>query len=161
MTNLVLTIETNLVVNYLTNSSVTASTNLVLTPANGVVYDYFLYSELVPPPDFTLAQGESLILLVDGVRYGFTPGQSGTAFVARKGYTSTLYRVPPEVLVAIANAKQVRVRCKGVNNVVERQLSSRSTANFRQFVAKYFAPPAPLPAPKKVAEGKAADVAHR
>jgi hypothetical protein len=153
MTNLVITGETNLVVSYVTNTSVVAVTNVVVLPTNGVAYDYFLYTELVPPPDFTpQQQGESLVLLVDGVRHGFAPAQSGTAFIARKGYTSALYRVAPEVLVAIANAKEVRVRLKGVNNVVERTLSSGSRQNFRTFLARYFVPEtSPAEANKSVA----------
>lgn len=140
MTNLVITAETNLIMSYATNLSVVSVTNVLITPTNGVAFDYFLYTELIPPPDFTLAQGESLILLVDGVRHGFSQGQSGTAFVGRKGYTSGLYRVTPELLVAIANAKEVRLRFKGVNNVVERTMNQASRQNFRAFVANYFAP---------------------
>ena len=145
MTNLVITGETNFVVSYATNSAVVAVTNIIITPTNGLAHDYFLYTELIPPPDFTpLQQGETLVLLVDGVRHGLTPAQSGTAFVTRKGYTSALYRVPPELLVAIANAKKVRARLKGVNNVVERALSGGSRQNFREFLGRYFVPdPAP------------------
>lgn len=148
MTNIVVTAETNQTITYLTNIGVVSVTNVIVTPTNGVAFDYFLYSELVPPPDFTLAPGESLVLLVDGVRHGFATATSGTAFIARRGYTSNLYRVPPEVLVAIANAKEVKIRFKGVNNVLERTMSGGSRQNFRDFVAKYFVAP---PAPKKVA----------
>jgi len=141
MTNIVVTGETNSVINYSTNTTVVAVTNSVIIPTNGVSYDYFLVTELLPPPDFTpLAQGETLVLLVDGVRHGFTPGQSGTSFVARKGYTSALYRVPPEVLVDIANAKEVSVRLRGVNNAVERDISNGCRRNFREFLARYFVP---------------------
>ncbi len=150
MTNMVVTAETNQTISYLTNTSVVSVTNVIITPTNGLAFDYFLYTELIPPPDFTLAPGESLILLVDGVRHGFTQGQSTTAFVARKGYTSGLYRVPPEVLVAIANAKEVKLRFKGVNNVVERQMNNGSRQHFREFVAKYFAP-STAPDSKKMA----------
>ena len=143
MTNLVITGETNLIVTYVTNTTVVAVTNLIITPTNGLAYDYFLYSELIPPPDFTpLQQGESLVLLVDGARHGFAQSQAGTAFVVRKGFTSALYRVPPEVLLAIANAKEVRIRFKGVNNVVERTMSAGSRQNFREFLARYFVPDA-------------------
>lgn len=150
-TNIVVTAETNQIVTFLTNISVVSVTNYIVTPTNGVDYDYFLYTEMIPPPDFTLASGESLILLVDGVRYGFTNAPSGTAFVARRGYTSNLYRATPEALVAIANAREVRIRFKGVNNVVERTMNSTSRQNFRKFVTKYFAPAAPVEAPEAVA----------
>lgn len=150
MTNLIVTAETNQTITFVTNTSIVSATNLLVAPTNGLAFDYFLYSELVPPADFSLAQGESLILLVDGVRHGFTQGQSGTAFIARRGYTSGLYRVPPEVLVAIANAREVKIRFKGVNNVLERTMSAGSRQNFREFVTKYFTPPA-ASTPKKMA----------
>jgi hypothetical protein len=151
LTNLIVTSETNQVVSYATNYTITSVTNIVITPTNGVVYDYFLYTELTPPPDFTLASGESLILLVDGVRYGFTTGTSGTAFIGRKGFVSGLYRAPGEVLVAIGNAREVKVRFKGVSSVIERNMSASSRANFRWYLAKYFVPP-PVPAlPEKMA----------
>ena len=152
MTNLVVTAETNQTVSFLTNITVVSVTNHIVTPTNGLDFDYFLYTELIPPPDFTLATGESLILLVDGVRFGFTNAPSGTAFVARRGYTSNLYRATPEALIAIANAREVKIRFKGVNNVVERTMSPTSRMNFRKFVTKYFAPPPPpAETPKSVA----------
>lgn len=165
MTNLVFTGETNLIVSYVTNTALVSVTNTVITPTNGVAYDYFLYSELIPPPDFTpQQQGESLVLLVDGVRYGCTVSQSGTAFVSRKGYTSTLYRVTPEVIVAIANAKEVRLRLKGVNNVVERTMSNSSRQNFRSFLGRYFVSPdagAPAASKSVAAVEEATNVANR
>jgi hypothetical protein len=151
LTNLVTSAETNQVVSYVTNTAVISVTNFIVTPINGVAYEYFLYTELIPPPDFILAPGESLILLVDGVRHGFSPSQSGTALAGRRGYNSNLYRVPPEVFVAIANAKVVKVRFKGVNSVVEREMSSASRQHFREFLAKYFAPASPPAAPAKMA----------
>ena len=150
-TNIVVTGETNQIVTFLTNISVVSVTNYIVTPTNGLDYDYFLYTEMVPPQDFTLAGGESLILLVDGARYGFTTAPTSTAFVARRGYTSNLYRATPEALVAIANAKEVKIRFKGVNNVVERTMNSTSRQNFRKFITKYFAPAPPVEAPETVA----------
>jgi hypothetical protein len=140
MTNQVITAETNQVVFYTTNMTVAPVTNVVITPTNLYARDYFLYTELIPPSDFSLQSGESLVLLVDGVRHGFTQGQSGTAFVARKGYTSALYRVPPEVLVAISNAKEVKVRFKGTSSVIERTMNGSSRRNFRKFLLNYFNP---------------------
>ena len=169
MTNVIVTAETNQVVNYLTNIAIVSVTNQIVTSTNGLVYDYFLYSEMTPPPDFTPGQGETLVLLVDGVRHGFTPSQSGTAFVARRGYNSALYRVSPEVLVAIGNAREVRIRFKGVNNVVEREMNSSSRQHFRHFLAKYFVPePDPGPSTQSAAapasaprSGAAGEVAGR
>jgi len=138
MTNVVVTMETNRILSYVTNAAVVSVTNIVVIPTNGVAYDYFLYTELLAPSDFSLAQGESLILLVDGKRYGLFPGTSNTAFVGRRGYTSTLYRANPELLVAIANAREVRVRIRGVNSVIERTMSHASKQHFRQFLVQYF-----------------------
>lgn len=165
MTNLVFTGETNLVVSYVTNTTLVSVTNTIVTLTNGVAYDYFLYSELIPPPDFTpQQQGESLVVLADGVRYGCTTSQSGTAFVSRKGYTSALYRVSPEVIVAIANAKEVRLRLKGVNNVVERTMSNSSRQNFRTFLGRYFVPTdsgTPAGSQPVAATAESTHVAHR
>ena len=149
MTNLIVSADTNQTVNYVTNSSIASITNIVITPTNLLAYDYFLYTEMTPPADFTLASGESLILLVDGVRYGFAQGQSGTAFVGRRNFMSGLYRVPPEVLVAIANAKDVRIRFKGVNSVVERTMNDSSKQNFKTFLVRYFSTEPTLESPKK------------
>ena len=150
-TNLVVTAETNQTVSFLTNITVVSVTNYIRTPTNGLDHDYFLYTEMIPPADFALAGGESLILLVDGVRYGFTVAPSGTAFVARRGYTSNLYRASPEALIAIANASEVKIRFKGVNNVVERTMNSSSRLNFRKFITRYFAPPPPAETSRTVA----------
>lgn len=142
MTNLIVTAETNQIISYATNFTVVAVTNTTITPTNFLAHDYFLYSELTPPPDFNLQTGESLVLLVDGVRYGFSQAPSGTAFVGRRGFTSGLYRVSPEVLVAIANAQDVRIRFKGNNTTVERTMSDASKRNFKAFLVRYFVPDA-------------------
>ena len=140
MTNLVVTGETNYVVNYTTNYSIASVTNIAITPTNGVSYEYYLYTELTPPPDFTAASGENLILLVDGTRYAFAPTQATSTFNARKGYTATLYRVPASVLVSIANAQEVDVRLRGTTTVIDRALSNSSRQNFKEFMVKYFTP---------------------
>jgi hypothetical protein len=139
MTNQIVTMETNQVLNYLTNFTVIPLTNINVRPVRQVQHDYYLYTELLAPPDFTLQTGESLVLLVDGVRHGFSPGQSSAAFVGRKGFNSTLYRINPEVLVDIANAQEVKLRLKGINSLIERTMSERSRKRFRDYLLKYFA----------------------
>jgi hypothetical protein len=139
MTNLVVSAETNEVVNYVTNTYYTSATNTTIVPANYLASDYFLYTEMTPPSDFTLQSGESLVLLVDGVRYGFSQSQPAAAFVGRRGFTTGMYRVPPQVLVAIANAKEVRLRFKGVNSSIERDMNQPSRDNFKTFLLHYFA----------------------
>jgi len=49
-----------------------------------------------------------------------------------------MYRVPPQVLVAIANAQEVRLRFKGVNSVIERDMNQSSRDNFKAFLLHYF-----------------------
>jgi hypothetical protein len=132
--------ETNQVLTLQTNLTVVPVTNVVVTETNLLLRDYFLFTEITPPPDFVLAPGESLVLLVDGVRHGFALATSGTVFVSRKGYLSTLYRVPPKLLVDIANAREVKVRIKGVNSVIERTMNTASRNTFKKFLAKYFVP---------------------
>ena len=163
MTNVVVTAETNQVVSYVTNYSLATVTNTAITPTNFLAHDYFLYTEMTPPPDFALQSGESLVLLVDGVRHGLTQSPSGTTFVGRKRFTSGLYRVPPEVIVAIANAKEVRVRFKGVNSLIERTMNNSSKQNFKTFLVRYFVnEPAPGAPKKKMADsGDSAQVATR
>jgi hypothetical protein len=137
-TNLVVSAETNEVVNYVTNTYFTTVTNTLIVPTNYLASEYFLYTEMTPPSDFTLQSGESLVLLVDGVRYGFSQSQPAAAFVGRKGFTTGMYRVPPQVMVAIANAQEVRLRFKGVNSVIERDMNQASRANFKTFLLRYF-----------------------
>lgn len=142
MTNMVVTAETNMVINYATNTSIASVTNVIVTPTNGIAYDYFLFTEMMTPPDFTpVPQGETLVLLVDGVRHAFTVAQSTAAFVPRKGFATTLYRTTPEVLVALANAKEIRLRVKGSSSVIEREMNNSSRENFRKFVVKFFTSP--------------------
>ena len=138
MSNLVVSAETNEVVNYVTNTYYSSVTNTTIVPTNYLASDYFLYTEMTPPSDFTLQSGESLVLLVDGVRYGFSQSSPAAAFVGRKGFTTGMYRVPPQVLVAIANAQEVRLRFKGVNSVIERDMNQSSRANFKTFLLRYF-----------------------
>ena len=141
--NEVVSIETNMVVNTYTNTSITTVTNQEVVYTNMFLRDYYVYTEFTPPQDFTLqSSGESLILLVDGVRHGLVATNSQTSFVARKGYQSTIYRVPPELIADIANAKEVKLRLRGVNNVIERKMNADSRGNFRRFMLKYFTPSA-------------------
>ncbi len=142
--NVVISAETNQAVTFVTNQIVTAVTNVAIALPGQPWREYFLYTEFTPPPEFTLAGGESLVLLVDGVRHGFTATNSNTAFIARKGFTSHLYKVSPEQLVDIANAGEVKIRLKGTTSVIERQMNAGSRNTFKQFLLKYLVPdPAP------------------
>jgi len=132
--------ETNQVVITVTNQLITTVTNLSVTQPEEAFQDYYLYTELTPPPDFVLQTGEPLVLLVDGVRHGLLQTNSQTAFVSRRGYTSTIYKATPELLMDIANAKQVKIRVKGVNAVIEKEMNRSSRNHFKTFLAKYLGP---------------------
>jgi hypothetical protein len=133
-----ITAETNMVITAVTNQTILPITNIAIFGTNLVVRDYFLLVELLPPPDFNLQPGESLVLLVDGRRYAFSPSNPQSVFVARKGYVSNFYKTTAEVLLGIANAREVRIRLKGVNNVIERTMPKSAQANFRKFLLRNF-----------------------
>jgi len=156
MTNLVVTGETNQVVNYATNISLASFTNVSVLPTNLIVRDYYLFTELTPPPDFTAGPGDNLILLIDSTRYAFAPVLPSAGFSSRKGYVSTLYRVPPDVLVAIANAEEVRVRLRGTTTTIDRTMNESSRENFKKFMLKFFQnPPLPDPSPGQMTTASA------
>ncbi len=136
-TNQTLTVETNLVVTTVTNQVIQPLTNLTVVSPTQPVFDYYLYTELAPP-DFPLQPGESLIVLVDGERHSFSPVQPQSGWVSRRGYLTTFYKVPPEVVVGIANANEVKLRIKGATGTLERRLSRASRQHFREFLLANF-----------------------
>lgn len=137
-TNEVVTVETNYIVTTITNQVVTPVTNVVVKTSENPVADYFLYTEIAPA-DFSLASGESLIVLADGVRFGCTSATPQTAWETRRGYLTTYYKVAPEAITAIANAKEVKLRIKGTTGTLERTMNRSSRENFREFLMKHFA----------------------
>lgn len=139
-TNEVITVETNYIVTTITNQVIAPVTNVVVKISEQPVADYFLYTEIAPA-EFSLASGESLIVLADGVRYGGTQATPQTAWETRRGFLTTYYKVAPEVLTAIANAKEVKLRIKGTAGTLERTMNSGSRENFREFLLKNFASP--------------------
>lgn len=132
--------ESSQTVTAVTNYLVSAVTNQVILSTNALLYDHYLYTELIAPPDFTLANGESLVLLVDGTRYAFAPTNSTAAPFGRHGFLCTLYKVPPELLVALANSQEASVRLRGVNSHFERNLSQACRKRFKEFLSKYYTP---------------------
>jgi len=134
-------LETNEVVFTITNQTVVPKTNLTVVEADGPQYDYFVSTELAGPSDFTpVASGESLVLLVDGVRYGLSATNVQTGFATRRGFTTAFYRVEPEVIEGIANAGKVRIRLRGVTGVIEKKMSRGSRGNFKKFLLLCAAP---------------------
>jgi len=136
-TNEVVTVETNYIITTITNQVVTPVTNVLVKTSENPVADYFLYTEIAPA-DFSLATGESLIVLADGVRFGCTQATPQTAWETRRGFLTTYYKVAPEVIVAIANAKEVKLRIKGTTGTLERTMNGSSRGNFREFLLKNF-----------------------
>lgn len=105
--------------------------------------EYYLITELTPSPDFTLqTSGESLVLLVDGVRYGFTATNTIAPLTARPGIQTTVYRVPGDVLVRIANAEELRIRLKGTTMVLDEKAPSTVSFNFKRWMLNRFSPEA-------------------
>ncbi len=139
-TNEIITVETNYVVTTITNQVITPVTNVLVKTSGQPVADYFLYTEIAPA-DFSLAPGESLVVLADGVRFGCTQTTPQTAWESRRGFLTTYYKVAPDVIVAIANAKEVKLRIKGSGGTLERTMNSSSRANFREFLLKNFGSP--------------------
>ena len=140
LSNLVVRTEILETITTTTNPVVTATTNTVIIPTNGVIHDHYLVTELTPPSDFTLASGESLVVLADGVRYGFSPASSMVEPRVRAGFQVTQYKASAEALVAIANAREVRVRLRGTTLNSERQMSSGARKNFRKFLVRFYTP---------------------
>lgn len=154
--NELVTAETNRNLTTITNVLVTSITNVTVVAMNSVVHDTYLFTELIAPADFTLAAGESLVLLIDGERFAFAQTNSPAAFTARKPFTSTLYRVPPDLFGRIAAANRVRVRLKGQSSVIERDLPKGTQAEFKEFVEtlERLDDPPPASPPKESAAAK-------
>ncbi len=103
--------------------------------------DHYLYTELATTTDFSLAPGESLVLLTDGERHAFAPTNSQTVFVGRRGFASTLYPVPVDIFVKIVNSRETKVRLKGTGAVLDQELSSANRQRFREYLLRYFSKP--------------------
>jgi hypothetical protein len=106
------------------------------------VLECYLFTEIAPP-DFPLMPGESLVVLADGARYACTNAVPRGGWRARRGFLTTWYRVSPEVLLAIARAREVQLRIKGSNGTLERTLNRASHQRLREFVAETLEPKPP------------------
>lgn len=135
--NRTITTETNIVITTSTNYTVFPVTNSTVVCAVKPVLTYYLATE-ISPSDFSLQNGESLVLLLDGVRHSFAPAQPQTSIKPRPGFVTTYYRVPAEVIVGIANARKVSMRIKGTSGLIECSLSHTARSNFRRFLIGRF-----------------------
>lgn len=149
--NEVLTTETNEVVTLVTNLLVSAVTNVTVRFAEEPLRECYLFTEIAPP-DFPLAPGESLVVLADGVRYTGTPATPRSGWTGRRGFLTTWYRVSPETLLAIAKAREVKLRIRGANGTLERTLNRASHERLRRFALERLAPGGSTPE-GSIAEG--------
>jgi hypothetical protein len=87
-----------------------------------------------------IKRGESLILVIDGKRYGLK-GQGSLRYrkTLENGAVSELakYPVTPQLLKEIANANRVDVRIIGSNFVSENHFTEQNFENFKKFVSDY------------------------
>jgi hypothetical protein len=83
--------------------------------------------------------GATLLLTVDGQEMNFTgSGSFNKRKPWRKGFVkeTALYEVSRSQLAKIAGAKQVKVRIKGNNGIVERDFAPENFKRFRDFVSR-------------------------
>ncbi len=154
-TNQIITVETNYVITTLTNQSLQPVTNVTVISPELPQADYYFFTEVTPPPDFTLQPGESLVLLIDGDRHAFAPVTPRSGWTSRRGFLTTFYKVPPDVLISVANAEEVKLRIKGSNLTIERQLSRSSRENIREFLLQHFGAASPIHNPADKDSGAA------
>ncbi|MEP6662330.1 MAG: hypothetical protein ABJC04_01585 [Verrucomicrobiota bacterium] len=96
---------------------------------------YYLFTEVIAPADFTLQPGESLILNIDDEIVALASTNS-PSFNGRKRFVTTFYPVQPEMLTKLAKASTVRIRIKGANSVIDKQLESLNLIRFWNFAWK-------------------------
>ncbi|MGD0036812.1 MAG: hypothetical protein ABSC53_05925 [Bacteroidota bacterium] len=92
---------------------------------------------------FFIEQGESLVLLIDGVRIGFT----GEGSTERRNMDAlpdlavleetAFYSVTLDQLRSIANAKDVKIKVQGIYYSTEGSLTASNLMNLRQFLKEY------------------------
>ena len=83
--------------------------------------------------------GTTLMLTVDGQEMNFTGnGSFNKRKSKQKGFVNetALYRVVQTQLAKIANAKQVKVRVKGNNGIVERDFRPENFQRFQEFLTR-------------------------
>jgi len=105
----------------------------------GTYYLEVMYQALTDTGYLDILFGTSLILNVDGKEMRFTGnGSYNKRKSSKKGYVTetALYEVTRPQLDQIAHAKQVKVRIKGNNGLVERDFAPENFKRFEQFLAR-------------------------
>lgn len=106
--------------------------------------DLVLYNLILkygPTSDWLfIDSGESLILLVDGTRMGFTgDGSSQYRNVLSGGsiVEKSYYEITPDQILKIANAKEVSVKIIGSQYYAERKFLKSTFNNFKKFYEEF------------------------
>ena len=105
----------------------------------GKYYLEVMYQALTDTGFLDISFGTSLILTVDGKDMPFTGnGSANKRTSSKKGYVTetALYEITRPQLEQIANAKQVKVRLKGANGLVDRDFAPDNFKRFQDFLAK-------------------------
>lgn len=85
-----------------------------------------------------IQEGESLILLIDGVRYGFTlKGDVIREVFLSRTQETAIYSIEYEIIKKIAYAKEVKVKVVGEHNSAKAYFSEANFNNYRDFINKY------------------------
>lgn len=94
-----------------------------------------------------ITSGESLILLVDAKRIGFTgEGSSGMREVQTAGsivyvIEQAFYRITPEQIKEISYASEIKVKIIGKPYYIERFFTAENLQNFKQFYEEFVKSP--------------------
>ena len=104
----------------------------------GAYYLEVMYQALTETGYLDIPFGTSLILSVDGKEMRFTGnGSYNKRKSSKKGYVTetALYEVTRPQLEQIAHAKEVKVKIKGNNGLVERDFAPENFKRFQQFLS--------------------------
>ena len=100
---------------------------------------YSLHAHYGGPDWLFLEPGESLILLADGERVGLSGEGSVDHRSTHAGGVSesASFAVPPELLVKIAGAKEVKVKLQGSSGSIQRRFGKENLKIFGEFVRRF------------------------
>ncbi len=96
---------------------------------------YYLFTEMIAPPEFVLQSGDSLVLNIDDEVVSLT-ATNFPSFNGRKRFITTFYPVQPEVLTKLAKATAVSIRIKGTSALIDKQFSRQNIMLFWDFAEK-------------------------
>jgi hypothetical protein len=88
-------------------------------------------------------EGETLVLLIDGSRYGFSGKGSGEHRDVTTGMQgavikeSAWYDIDKNTLIKLADAKTVKMKIVGATRNITRELAPENIANYKKFVNDY------------------------